>query len=101
MLEQLGGRAERSAAFVCVLVLALPAGGEIVAEGRCEGAIARQPRGENGFGYDPIFYREDLGGTFGEVSQAEKNALSHRGTAARALIEALEARGLLKRRLHG
>lgn len=81
-----GGRGAR---FICVMALILPDGREIVVEGDVRGEIAPALRGENGFGYDPLFYYPPIGKTFGEIPEREKNALSHRGRAARALIEAL------------
>jgi XTP/dITP diphosphohydrolase len=76
---------QRTARFVCHLVLAHD--GAIVHEatGTCKGTIARQPRGDGGFGYDPIFIVPDLGRTFAEISREEKSARSHRGVAARAM----------------
>lgn len=84
---------ERSARYVCVLTLITP-DGTILAEteGTFEGRIAHEPRGTNGFGYDPIFLvPPDYTRTVGEISAEEKHALSHRGVAARALREALDA----------
>ncbi len=95
LLAELAGVEDRRAAFVCVLVLALPGGREIVAEGRCEGTIAHAERGTNGFGYDPVFYCEELRATFGELDPELKNARSHRGAAARALLAELRHRGLI------
>jgi XTP/dITP diphosphohydrolase len=80
----------RAARYVCVAVLALPGGGEEVAEGACEGEIAFQPRGAGGFGYDPVFLLPD-GRTMAELSPAEKDAISHRGKALRALAPRLLA----------
>jgi XTP/dITP diphosphohydrolase len=98
LLEHLRGVTERRAAFVCVLALVLPrpaAGAlEIVAEGRCEGRIIEEERGSNGFGYDAVFFRDDLGCTFGEASPQEKNARSHRAAAVRALLAEIGRRGL-------
>ncbi len=81
----------RGARFVCVMALILPDGREIVVEGDVRGQITTGLRGSNGFGYDPIFYYPPIGKTFGEIPEAEKNQLSHRGRAARALLEALAA----------
>jgi XTP/dITP diphosphohydrolase len=74
----------RTARYVCAAVLALPDGREETAEGTCEGEIALAPRGTGGFGYDPVFLRPD-GRTVAELSPAEKDAVSHRGKALRAL----------------
>lgn len=79
----------RGARFVCVMALVLADGREIVVEGDVHGEITTELHGSNGFGYDPIFYYPPIGKTFGEVPEAEKNQLSHRGRAARALLEAL------------
>jgi len=77
--------AQRTARFVCHLVLAHD--GAVVHEvtGTCEGTIARQPRGNGGFGYDPIFVVPELGRSFAEISREEKSSRSHRGVAARAM----------------
>jgi XTP/dITP diphosphohydrolase len=87
-VDEKGGRL-RGARFVCVMALVLPQGREIVVEGDVRGEIAPELRGENGFGYDPLFYYPPIGKTFGQIPEREKNELSHRGRAARALIEAL------------
>ena len=75
----------RAAAFVCAAVLALPDGTVVVREGRMPGRLARVPRGENGFGYDPILVVDGDSRTSAELTFAEKNAISHRGKAFRAL----------------
>lgn len=79
----------RTARFVCHLTLAH--GDRIVHEttGVCEGSIGRQQRGDQGFGYDPIFVVPDLGATFAEIDRAQKSARSHRGIAVRAMAEFL------------
>lgn len=90
LLAALEGAEDRSARFRAVVVLCHPDGTEIVVEGRVEGEIATQRRGERGFGYDPVFM---VGGsTFAEMSAGQKNDLSHRARAIRALAEALERR---------
>jgi XTP/dITP diphosphohydrolase len=85
LLHELGDAGDRRAAFVCVLVAVLPDGSELVAEGRVDGAIADGPRGDGGFGYDPVFVPVGERRTIGEMTDAEKDALSHRGRAAAAL----------------
>jgi len=75
----------RGAAFVSVAALVRPDGREFVAEGRVEGRLIREPRGANGFGYDPIFVPEGESRTTAELSAAEKDALSHRGRSFRAI----------------
>jgi XTP/dITP diphosphohydrolase len=83
-------RERRSARFRCVLALALPDGRDMSVEGVCEGEITQAPRGQGGFGYDPIFYSPELGRAFGEVGAAEKARVSHRGGAARRLGNLLD-----------
>ena len=81
LLGEMEGQTNRSAHFVCVLSLATPAGPALTWEGRCDGELIAEGRGEAGFGYDPIFFSPDLGKTFAEASMAEKSAISHRGRA--------------------
>jgi len=76
---------ERSARFVCVISLVLPDGREFVERGVVEGLIGYEQRGENGFGYDPIFYLPEYGKTSAELSPDEKNKISHRGKALSAM----------------
>jgi XTP/dITP diphosphohydrolase len=84
-LDATGG-ADRGAAFVCALHLVDVDGAEFAVEARLAGALARQERGEAGFSYDPIFEYAD-GRTFAQLSEDEKNAVSHRAIAAHALLE--------------
>ena len=72
--------------FACAMAIALPGGEERVVEGRVDGTLVREPRGDGGFGYDPIFLPEDSDLTTAEMSAAEKHAISHRGRAIRALV---------------
>ena len=78
---------ERSARFVCVISLVLPDGREFVKKGVMEGRIGYEIKGENGFGYDPIFYLPEYGKTSAEISAEEKNKISHRGKALSAMKE--------------
>jgi XTP/dITP diphosphohydrolase len=89
LVERLDGVSDRRAAFVSCITLIYPDGRKLVAEGRCEGEILESPRGENGFGYDPLFYIPELGKTMAELSASEKNAISHRGRALKILFEKL------------
>jgi XTP/dITP diphosphohydrolase len=89
LLDELGGAGDRRAAFVCVLVAIAADGTELVAEGRVDGTIAAAPRGTGGFGYDPVFVPAGDTRTIGELSAAEKDAISHRGRAAALLRTAL------------
>lgn len=85
-------REKRGAGFRCVVALALPGGRVFTAEGVCRGIIGEQPRGEGGFGYDPLFIVPDLGKTFAQLDMETKNAISHRGKAfalAREIIAGL------------
>jgi XTP/dITP diphosphohydrolase len=79
----------RGAAFICAAVAALPDGREVVVEARMDGALIRAPRGSNGFGYDPIFVPDGGTRTTAELSDEEKDAISHRGKAFRALAPQL------------
>ena len=83
--------AKRTARFKTVCVAAWPDGRELHAEGVLEGTIAEAPRGEYGFGYDPVFQPAGGARTYAELSEAEKNAISHRAQAVRALAERLAA----------
>ena len=71
----------RGAKFVCVITCLFPDGRKIVARGECPGVIARAPHGENGFGYDPVFYLPELGMTYAELPSEQKNVISHRARA--------------------
>jgi len=95
LVETLVGVEDRRAAFVCVLALILPDGTEVVSDGRCEGLVIDEERGANGFGYDSVFFRPDLGCTFGEASPEQKNARSHRAAAVGVLLAELGRRGFV------
>ena len=81
----------RTARYRCVAVVALPDGSETHAEGVCEGTLVTKPRGARGFGYDPIFVPAGWDDTMAELPDAEKDRISHRGRALRALRDLLEA----------
>lgn len=87
LLRDLAGvpAAQRKARFVCVVALATPAGGSMTARGVCEGRILEAPRGEAGFGYDPVFAPRGLQQSMAELPARAKNARSHRGRAVAAL----------------
>ena len=74
---------QRTAQFVCAVTCLMPDGRKIAVQGACPGVILRAPRGEVGFGYDPVFYLPELGKTFAELAGEEKNRISHRGRALR------------------
>lgn len=81
LLAAMEGIADRRAAFECVIAIAVPRGPALVYRGRCEGEIAREALGANGFGYDPLFFYPPLKKTFAQASIEEKNRVSHRGRA--------------------
>ena len=94
LLGELGDRADRQARWRTVALVAWPDGSETWAEGTCGGAIAGEARGNGGFGYDPVFVPDEGDGrTFAELEPDEKNAVSHRGRAFRALGRLLEVSG--------
>ncbi len=80
----------RTARFKSVIALGTPEGEEFVTEGTCEGLISLEPKGQGGFGYDPLFYVPEYDRSFAELSLEEKNAISHRGKALRAAAAMLE-----------
>ena len=84
---------QRQAQFVCVITMVTPDGRTIQARGEIHGELTREPRGENGFGYDPIFYYPPFGKTTAEASPEEKNAVSHRGNALRVFYDKLKEAG--------
>jgi XTP/dITP diphosphohydrolase len=85
---------KRSARFRCVIAIAQPDGKVELCQGECEGVITLEPRGKEGFGYDPIFYLPGLGKTMAELTLEEKNRVSHRGRAAREASELLRRKYL-------
>ncbi len=94
-IEQTTGDINRQAAFCCAIALCNPQGQTVaLAEGVCEGEILPVPRGQGGFGYDPIFYVPSLGLTFAEMTTDQKQLIGHRGKALQALRETLQAQTL-------
>ncbi len=85
---------ERSARFVCVIAAAFPDGRIITARGEIEGLIAYEEKGDNGFGYDPIFYVPDYNMTTAQMDSEQKNNISHRGKALRLMKEKLKYEGI-------
>ena len=86
---------KRTARFVCAIAAVFPDGKELGVRGTVEGVIGYEEKGENGFGYDPIFYLPERGCTTAELSPEEKNSISHRGNALRLMKELLERERLL------
>lgn len=77
---------QRTAHFVSVITMLTPDGKQLVARGQCDGVILREPHGENGFGYDPVFYVPEAGCTFAQLPAEEKNRISHRARALNAFV---------------
>ena len=89
LLEQVAEEA-RTGQFFCAIAIVLPDGREYTVEGVCKGKILRNLQGNGGFGYDPLFYVEELGKTFAELTLDEKNEISHRGRANRKAVEIIK-----------
>lgn len=90
VLEGLQGQLDRGAKFVSAICCAFPGGDKVEARGECPGVIGYAPQGENGFGYDPIFFLPEKKKTFAQLTSEEKNAISHRGKALEKFKEELE-----------
>lgn len=92
IIDRLEGveKEKRTARFVCAIAAALPDGSTLVTRQTMEGYIGYEPDGENGFGYDPIFYLDEFGCSSAALSREQKNAISHRGKALRAMKELLK-----------
>jgi XTP/dITP diphosphohydrolase len=95
LLREVPPDGDTRVAYVCAMAYADPSGEALLAEGRCEGRLTHEPRGSGGFGYDPAFVPDDYddGRTMAELTPDEKDAISHRGRAVRALLERLGAPG--------
>ncbi len=87
LLSKMENEENRAAKFVSVITMLTPDGKKIVARGECPGEILRAPQGENGFGYDPVFYVPEKGCTFAQLAAQEKNAISHRARALQAFAQ--------------
>ena len=90
LLENMRGQLDRRCKFVSAICCCFPNGDRVEARGECAGTLAYAPKGEDGFGYDPVFFVPGLKKTFAELSPEEKNAISHRGNALKAFLEKLE-----------
>lgn len=91
LLKELGNEQNRQAEFICVIAIARPDGSIVLqVEGNCQGEILEAPKGQGGFGYDPIFYIPEQGLTFAEMTPEQKRSVSHRGKAIQALLHQLE-----------
>lgn len=87
LLKRMEGQENRAAKFVSVITVLTPDGRKLVARGECSGVILTEPHGENGFGYDPVFFVPERGCTFAELPAEEKNRISHRARALTLLAE--------------
>lgn len=90
LLERMNNEENRKAAFECVISIAVPTGAALTYEGRCEGVLTREPAGDNGFGYDPLFFFPELDKTFAQLSMAEKAKVSHRGKALQEITQEMD-----------
>lgn len=90
LLQNMRGQMDRRCGFVSSICCVFPNGDELTARGECRGTLAYAPRGDNGFGYDPIFFVPELKKTFAQLTAEEKNEISHRGRALREFKEILE-----------
>jgi len=90
LLEEMKGKTDRSAKFICSIAIAKPSGETLIYSGECYGIILNEPAGKNGFGYDPLFYYPPLKKTFAQLSPKEKGMVSHRGQAMRRLKDDLK-----------
>ena len=90
LLENLRGQLDRRGKFVSVVTACFPNGDVLVARGECAGTIAYAPQGDHGFGYDPVFFVPSARKTFAQLTEEEKNAISHRGNALKIFKEKLE-----------
>lgn len=95
LLEKLSDETDRRGYFESAVAICFPDGRTLTASGRTFGVILPEEHGENGFGYDPLFFSTEIDKCFGIASAEEKNAVSHRGRALRALAEKMRAEGIL------
>lgn len=87
LLKEMEGKTNRNASFKCVISISVPTGQALTYEGECNGILTEKPEGENGFGYDPLFFYPDFGKTFAQVSMEEKGKVSHRGKALKQVAD--------------
>jgi len=90
LLDAMKNEENRKAAFECVISIAVPTGAALTYEGRCEGVLTREPAGNNGFGYDPLFFFPELNKTFAQLSMDEKARVSHRGKALQEITQEMD-----------
>ncbi len=90
MLDDLKDKDNRNAAFKCVISIAVPTGAALTYEGECQGVITKKPVGDNGFGYDPLFFYPEFNKTFAQLSIQKKGEVSHRGKALKEIAEEMD-----------
>jgi len=90
MLDDLKDKDNRNAAFKCVISIAVPTGAALTYEGECQGVITKKPVGDNGFGYDPLFFYPEFNKTFAQLSIQEKGGVSHRGKALKEIADEMD-----------
>ncbi len=90
MLDAVKGEKDRNAAFKCVISIAVPTGAALTYEGECKGIIIDEPAGDNGFGYDPVFFYPALNKTFAQLTIEEKGRVSHRGKALQEMAKEMD-----------
>jgi len=90
MLDELKNHENRNAAFKCVISIAVPTGAALTYEGECKGVITDKPVGDNGFGYDPLFFYPKLNKTFAQLTIEEKGRVSHRGHALKQIAQEMD-----------
>ncbi len=90
MLDDLKDKDNRNAAFKCVISIAVPTGAALTYEGECQGVITKEPVGDNGFGYDPLFFYPEFNKTFAQLSIQEKGRVSHRGKALKEIADEMD-----------
>ena len=90
LLDALKNEENRKAAFECVISIAAPTGAALTYEGRCKGVLTHEPCGENGFGYDPLFFFPEFNKTFAQLSMDEKAKVSHRGKALQEVTQEMD-----------
>ncbi len=90
MLDDLKDKDNRNAAFKCVISIAVPTGAALTYEGECQGVITKEPVGDNGFGYDPLFFYPEFNKTFAQLNIQEKGRVSHRGKALKEIADEMD-----------
>jgi XTP/dITP diphosphohydrolase len=90
MLDELKDKENRNAAFKCVISIAVPTGAALTYEGECQGVLTKETAGDNGFGYDPLFFYPELNKTFAQLTIEEKGKVSHRGKALKEIADEMD-----------